>query len=198
MRTLSPTSIAGRFVAVLILITLGLTAYAVLVVPYINSLGQARAAVEAAREQRDRLAAMAAQRPAFEAELKALRATDTVRMVTIQAENHALATAAFQGHVLETFERNGAAVSRVTAYEPRDSAGREVRIGASVSGTLDSLTRALSKLEGGTPAGYVRSVTMNTPRRAPGGAETEPEDAPARSLTMTVEVIGFMDLEEAS
>ncbi|MGF1469924.1 MAG: type II secretion system protein GspM [Sandaracinaceae bacterium] len=189
MSSLRAQSIPGRLLAAGLLACLAAGAYVLAVAPYLAALDGAVARVGAAEQRLAGLAALAARRPALEAALARDEAAPAVRKLTIEAESHALATALFQSQVLAAFDRHGAAVSRVSALDARDADGREVRISATLSGSLETLTRSLEDLETGAPAGFVRSLTLSAPRRTPSADAT---------LALTVEIVGFMVPAEES
>jgi general secretion pathway protein M len=162
-----------RVVALGLLLALLMIVIFALLIPYVARYGHYLNAIEDQQFRLERLHAAAAQLPALEAEIRALRVEDEVRRHLLEQDTPSLAAAQVQALVGRTVAAHGGEVRSMQVGRPLDEQGfTRVSVTVRMATTGDELADLFADLESRRPLMFVDNVQIRllrqrTRRRGP-------------------------------
>lgn len=187
MTTLSPR-LRRRGLAVLILLTLVVLAWAIIIRPLVEAFGGQNADVKKSLRLLASYQALVAAQPHIEAELRDMRQRNASASGLVEGSTTALAAAKLQSDLKTIVESNGGAVLSSQNLQPSAANGFEkIEVRYDLSLPLGSLRKVLYQIETHTP--YVFIVSMNM--RMPQNWQPESTDSPAPRMEAQWVVRGY-------
>lgn len=192
-----PTGIAGRCLALALLLALLGAFYLVVAVPVTELYGEREAALSRQRMLEPRLRAAAAEVPALRTRLAELQASASTRKVTLEGSTDAIASANLQSLIDELAASAGVTVASTEGLAP-DNRGAYRRIGLRIAlnGEYENLLGLLAAIEKANPPLIIDNLQIRA--RMQGLATVQspliprPANVPsATRLDAGLEVYGF-------
>ncbi len=184
--TTFPQGARGKALALGILLLLGLGLYVALAAPLLSLFQAREARLDEMRGLIRRLERGAAEAPALERELTALRAKGDISSLTLVAASDAVAAAGLQSTLSALAEAKGSRLAS-TEYLATQAEGQFRRVGVRVAltGDLAILTAMLAGIETARPPLFIDNLEIHSSQAgsAAGGGQT--------SLAIAMDVYGF-------
>ena len=190
-----PTGIAGRCLALALLLALLGIGYLLVAVPVLDLYKEREVALEHQRMLEPRLHAAVDQLPALRARLAALQASASSRKVTLEGNGDAIASANLQSLIDELANSAGITVASTEGLAPDDRGPyRRIGLRIALNGDYDNLLALLAALDKATPPLVVENLQIHARIQAlalaPATAAPRPVAAATR-LDAGLEVYGF-------
>ncbi len=164
-----PTGRRGQFLALsLLFVALG-GVYFVAVSPLLGLYAERAAALDNRRMLVPRLRAAADELPALRARVEQLRAAAGTRKITLDGASDAIAAATLQSRIEELATSAGATIGSTESLPAEARSGyRRIGLRYVLSGSYETLTKFLAKLESATPPLVIDNLHIHGVLRRPG------------------------------